>query len=51
MCDLPVMLEDLKAKIDFIVLPNVPFDMVIGRPTLKRLGGALDFKREVVAFD
>lgn len=35
---------------DFIVLGNVPFDLVIGRPTLKRLGGVLDFRAEEVRF-
>lgn len=40
-----------KAQMDFIVLPNIPFDIVIGRYTLKRLEGELDFKRKVVRFE
>lgn len=43
-----VQLGDIEALIDFIDLPNVPFYIVIGRPTLKRLGAELDFKSEEV---
>lgn len=31
-------------------MKSVPFDLVIGRRTLKRLGGVLDFWSEVVYF-
>lgn len=49
--NIQVLFEQLQAGIDFIILENVPFDVVIGRPTLKRLGGVLDFKAEVVRLD
>lgn len=42
------MFEDLEAHLDFVVLKNAPLDQVIGRPTLKRLGGAMDFQAEEV---
>lgn len=34
---LPVKLEDLDVMTDFVTLPNLPFDLVAGRPDLKRL--------------
>lgn len=46
--DVPVLFEGLEARIHFIVLKNVPFDLLIGRPTLKRLGGVPDFRSEEV---
>lgn len=42
---LPVMLEDLQAKIDFVVLVNVRFDIVIRTSTLRRLGEDLGLKK------
>lgn len=50
-CDVPVQFDKVKARIDFIVLRNVPFDLVIGRPTLKRPGGILEFRAEEVRLD
>lgn len=38
-------------EIDFVVLPNLSFEFVIGRRILKPLGGALDFKDEEVRFE
>ena len=38
-------------KIDFIVLENLPFDVLIGRPTLITLGAVLDFKSAEVRLD
>lgn len=46
--NLPVTFDDFPAHLDFVVLDNLPFDIVIGRPTLKRLGGLLDFQKEEV---
>lgn len=43
----PVLLESLEAEIYFVVIHNIPFDLVIGRPRLKRIGGMLDFLTEV----
>lgn len=40
--DVQVLFEQLKARIDFAVLRNVPFEVVIGPPTLERFGGVLD---------
>lgn len=45
---IPVLLDTVRVNVDFIVLQNIPFDLVIGRPTLKRLGAVLDFPAEVV---
>lgn len=42
--DVPVTLGDLIAKMDFIVLENLPFPALIGRPSLTRLGCVLDLK-------
>lgn len=47
----PVMLDSLDVKMIFIVMQSVPFDLVIGRLTLKRLGGVLDFRAEEVHLD
>ena len=38
-------------KIDFIVLENLPFDVLIGRPTLITLGAVLDFKSAEVRLE
>lgn len=48
---IPVLFESLQVYMDFVVLENVPFDVVIGRPTLKRLGAVLDFRTEKVCLD
>lgn len=44
-------LAGLKVKRDFIGMRIVPFDLVIGRPTSKRLGGELDFKCKEARLD
>lgn len=49
--NVPRMLNGVEARIDVIVLPNVPFHMVIGSPTVKRLGGDVYFREEVVRSD
>lgn len=49
--DVPVFLEHLETQIGFVLLQNVPFDLVVGRPTLKRLGGVLDFRSEEARWD
>lgn len=46
--DDPVSFRDLYALLEFVVLKNVPFDLVLGRPTLKRLEGVLEFRSEEV---
>lgn len=46
-----VRVGQLQAIIELVVLPNVPFDIVIQRPTLKRLGPVVDFKAEEARFD
>lgn len=46
-----VFFEQLEARMEFFVLENVPFDLVIGRPTMKRFGGVLDFRAEEVRLD
>lgn len=43
-----VMLDLLVVKMDFVVMQNVPFDLVIGRPTLKRLIGVLNLRTKEV---
>lgn len=47
--DVPNLFEELTYRIYFIIRENVPFDLFIGRPTLKRLGGVLDFRAEEVS--
>lgn len=37
------LLYTIHAKMDFIVLQNVPFDIVIGSPNLKKLDAVIDF--------
>lgn len=49
--NVPVLSAQLEARIDLIVLQNVPFDLMIGRPTLKQLGGVLDFRAEEVCLN
>lgn len=46
--NVPVRSGKLKAKLDFVVLSSVPFDLVIGRPTLRRLGDVVQFEAEEV---
>lgn len=41
----PVLLDALEAKMDFIVKQNTPSDLVTGHPTLKRLSGVLNFRK------
>lgn len=43
-----VFFDDLQANVDFVFLQNVPFDVVIGRATIKRLGRVMKFPGEVV---
>lgn len=47
----PLLLEELQADIEFIVLDSVLFDVVTGRSTLKRLDGVLDFKAGQIWLD
>lgn len=49
--NVPVLFQQMEATMDFVVPTRVPFDLVIGRPALKRLGGVLDFKRAEVGLD
>lgn len=46
--NVPLLFGNLQDEVDFIVLENIPFDIIIGRPTIKRLGGVLYFKAEEV---
>lgn len=48
--NVPVKFEDLETHVDFVVLKHVLFDVVVGRPTLKKLGEVLDFRFEEVCF-
>lgn len=43
-----VVIKRMNVKMDFIVVPNVPFILVIGRPTPKRLGDVLELKAKEV---
>lgn len=43
----PILLEGTEVKIDFIIIPNGFFDIVIGRLTLNRFDGVLDFKTKM----
>lgn len=47
--DGPVLFEHLEAIINFIVLQDVPFDLVIGRPTLKDLASCYTSDRRRIA--
>lgn len=47
----PVLFDNLEAEIDFIIMENIPFSFIVGRSTLKRLGGVLDYKAEKVSMD
>lgn len=49
--DVPVFFEKFHVIIDFVVLKNVLFGLVMRQPTLKWLGGILDFKSEEVRLD
>lgn len=44
------MFEELQVKLDFIVLENAPFDVVIGRTIIKGLKSVLDLLAEVLRF-
>lgn len=44
----PIFFGDLHALIDFLVIMAVPFNLVIGPPTLKRLDRVLDCRSEEV---
>lgn len=46
--DVLVCLEKLNVRIDFVVLKNLPFVLVIVRSALKQLGGVLDIKSKKV---
>lgn len=46
--DILVSFEDPETRPGFVVLKNVQYELVIGRPTFKRTGGVLDFKVEEV---
>lgn len=46
-----VMFGALQAETKFIMLENISFYIIIGRPTLKRVGGVLDFKVEDVQME
>lgn len=35
--------EDLTVHLDYLVVDNTPFDIIIGRPTLKALKALMDF--------
>ena len=41
--ELPISFEDLHISMDFHVMENPPFDVIIGVPTLEALRGCLDF--------
>lgn len=47
----PVLSNELHAEVNFIDLRNVSFDVVIGSPTIMRLGVVCDFPAELVRFD
>lgn len=49
--DGPVIIEQCEARIDFVMLQDVPFDPVVGCPNLKRFGGVLHFRSEEVFLD
>lgn len=46
--NIPSEFDHLQGKIYFIVLDNILFDIIIGCPTIKRFGGALNDKAERV---
>lgn len=48
--NITVSLGKVAAHSNPIVFPNVPFDVVIGRPTIKRLGEVLDLREEEVSW-
>lgn len=47
----PVLLEFLKIKMDFVVTQNVSFDLLIGHPTLTLTGCVPDFRTEEFCLD
>lgn len=49
--NVPVLFEDLQAGMDSIFRDDISFHISIGRPTIKRLGRALDVKAEEVWMD
>lgn len=44
----PVLFDDLHAEVDSTVLRSDLFDVLIGRPTIKRVDSVLEFPAEVV---
>lgn len=42
----PVDFDNVKANSDFVFIENLPYDVVIDRSTIKRLGVLLDFQVE-----
>lgn len=44
----PILFQGLKKTVNFVVLRKFPFEFVIDRPTLKRLGNVLDFESELL---
>lgn len=49
--NIPVMFEKLQVGFDFIIMNNVPLNVVIGCPTLKPWVEVMDFKADVVHLD
>lgn len=45
-----VLFDDWHAEVNFIILRNVPFDVVFERLKINRLGCVLDFPAELVRF-
>ena len=44
----PVSFTDLIVPIDFLVVLNTPFDLIIGCPTLEALAARLDLRKQMV---
>lgn len=48
---IPVMFDEIQANLNPILQKNIPFEVVIGRQPIERLGGVLYFPVEVVRFN
>lgn len=45
-----VSFDNIEARLDFVVLKDVPFDLFNARATLKQLDEALEFRSEKICF-
>lgn len=47
----PVGFDHVVEKIDFLVVDNCPYEMIIGRPTMRRMNGVIDCGQQTYALE